>query len=161
MSSKFASDGIGSTDRQTDWTKWSARLSRALLIPCIALTAATLQQSQVQAQSRFEHRIQEGIQEGIQKRRLQEESKLTDNQKQQLFEARRDWALSSYDQRLALIKSGQNCLESAQTFDAGKTCRQKQQQALQQLLEQSRQAMNSERQRLGLSPLRSVSPFGF
>lgn len=157
MSSKFASDGIGSTDRQTDWTKWSARLSRALLIPCIALTAATLQQSQVQAQSRFERRIQERIQ----KRRLQEESKLTDTQKQQLFEARRDWALSSYDQRLALIKSGQNCLESAQTFDAGKTCRQKQQQALQQLLEQSRQAMNSERQRLGLSPLRSVSPFGF
>ena len=153
MSSKFASDGIGSTDRQTDWTKWSARLSRALLIPCIALTAATLQQSQVQAQSRFEHRIQ--------KRRLQEESKLTDTQKQQLFEARRDWALSSYDQRIALIKSGQNCLESAQTFDAGKTCRQKQQQALQQLFEQSRQAMNSERQRLGLSPLRSVSPFGF
>ena len=157
MSSKFASDGIGSTDRQTDWTKWSARLSRALLIPCIALTAATLQQNQVQAQSRFERRIQERIQ----KRRLQEESKLTDTQKQQLFEARRDWALSSYDQRLALIKSGQNCLESAQTFDAGKTCRQKQQQALQQLLEQSRQAMNSERQRLGLSPLRSVSPFGF
>ena len=157
MSSKFASDGIGSTDRQTDWTKWSARLSRALLIPCIALTAATLQQSQVQAQSRFERRIQERIQ----KRRLQEESKLTDTQKQQLFEARRDWALSSYDQRLALLKSGQNCLESAQTFDAGKTCRQKQQQALQQLFEQSRQAMNSERQRLGLSPLRSVSPFGF
>ena len=157
MSSKFASDGIGSTDRQTDWTKWSARLSRALLIPCIALTAATLQQSQVQAQSRFERRIQEHIQ----KRRLQEESKLTDTQKQQLFEARRDWALSSYDQRIALIKSGQNCLESAQTFDAGKTCRQKQQQALQQLFEQSRQAMNSERQRLGLSPLRSVSPFGF
>ena len=153
MSSKFASDGIGSTDRQTDWTKWSAHLSRALLIPCIALTAATLQQSQVQAQSRFERRIQ--------KRRLQEESKLTDTQKQQLFEARRDWALSSYDQRLALIKSGQNCLESAQTFEAGKTCRQKQQQAFQQLLEQSRQAMNSERQRLGLSPLRSVSPFGF
>ncbi len=157
MSSKFASDGIGSTDRQTDRTKWSARLSRALLIPCIALTAATLQQRQVQAQSRFERRIQEHIQ----KRRLQEESKLTDTQKQQLFEARRDWALSSYDQRIALIKSGQNCLESAQTFDAGKTCRQKQQQALQQLLEQSRQAMNSERQRLGLSPLRSVSPFGF
>ena len=99
MSSKFASDGIGSTDRQTDRTKWSARLSRALLIPCIALTAATLQQSQVQAQSRFERRIQERIQ----KRRLQEESKLTDTQKQQLFEARRDWALSSYDQRLALL----------------------------------------------------------
>ena len=158
MSSKFASDGIGSTDRQSDWTNGSVLLvSRALLIPCIALTAATLQHSEVQAQSRFERRIQERIQ----KRRLQEESKLTDTQKQQLFEARRNWALSSYDQRLALLKSGQSCLENAQTFDAGKTCRQKQQQARRQLLEQARQDMNSERQRLGLSPLRSISPFGF
>ena len=157
MSSKFASDGIGSTDRQSDRTHWSVRLSKALLIPGLALTAATLQHSEVQAQSRFERRIQERIQ----KRRLQEESKLTDTQKQQLFEARRNWALSSYDQRLALLKSGQSCLENAQTFDAGKTCRQKQQQARRQLLEQARQDMDSESQRLGLSPLRSVSPFGF
>ena len=74
MSSKFASDGMGSTDRQADRTQWSVRLSRAFLIPCIALTAATLQHSEVQAQSRFERRIQERIQ----KRRLQDESKLTD-----------------------------------------------------------------------------------
>ena len=157
MSSKFASDGIGSTDRQSDRTHWSVRLSKALLMPCLALTAATLQHSEVQAQSRFERRIQERIE----KHRLQEESKLTDTQKQQLFEARRNWAVSSYDQRLALLKSGQTCLESAQTFDAGKTCRQKQQQARRQLLEQARHAMNGERQRLGLSPLRSISPFGF
>ena len=157
MSSKFASDGIGSTDGQSDRTHWSVRLRTALLIPCIALTAATLQHSEVQAQSRFERRIQERIE----KHRLQEESKLTDTQKQQLFEARRNWALSSYDQRLSLLKSDQTCLESAQTFDAGKSCRQKQQQARRQLLEQARQAMNSERQRLGLSPLRSISPFGF
>ena len=157
MSSKFASDGIGSTDRQSDRTHWSVRLSKALLIPGLALTAATLQDSEVQAQSRFERRIQERIE----KHRLQEESKLTDSQKQQLFEARRDWALSSYDQRLALLNSGQTCLESAQTFDAGKTCRQNKQPARRQLLEQARQDMNSERQRLGISPLRSVSPFGF
>lgn len=157
MSSKFASDGIGSTDRQSDRTHWSVRVSTALLIPCFALTAASLHQSEVQAQSRFERRIQERIQQ----RRLQEESKLTDTQKQQLFEARRDWALNSYDQRLALLKSGQTCLERAQTFDAGKTCREKQRQARRQLLEQARQAMDSERQRLGLSPLRSVSSFGF
>jgi hypothetical protein len=121
MISKCASHGIGSTDRQSDRKHWSVLLRTALLIPCIALTAATLQHSEVQAQSRFERRIQERIQ----KRRLQEESKLTDTQKQQLFEARRNWALSSYDQRLALLKSGQSCLENAQTFDAGKTCRQK------------------------------------
>ena len=158
MSSKFASAGIGSTDRQSNRTNWCVLLvSRSLLIPCIALTAATLQQSEVQAQFRFERRIQERIQT----RRLQEESELTDSQKQQLFEARRNWAVSIYDHRLALLKSGQSCLERAQTFDAGKTCREKQQRSRRQLLEQARQVMNSERQRLGLSPLRSISPFGF
>ena len=110
-------------DRQADRTHWSVRVSTALLIPCFAFTAASPHQSEVQAQSRFKGRIQERIQ----KRLLQEESKLTDTQKQQLFEARRDWALSRYDQRL----------------------------------EQAREAMNSERQRLGVSPLRSVSLFGF
>ena len=101
------------------------------------------------------------LQERIQKRRLQDESKLTDHQKQQLFEARRNWSLSIDDQCLVLLKSGQGCLESAQTFDAGKSCRVNQQKSRRLLLEQSLQVMNIERQRLGLSPLRFVSPFVF
>ena len=86
---------------------------------------------------------------------------LTDSQKQQLFEARRDWITRSYDKRLALLQSGQNCLKSDETIDAGKKCRSIQRQVGRQILEQGRQVMSIERQRLGLSPLRSALPFGF
>ena len=135
----------------------SARLSSILLIPCVALSAITLQQSETQAQSFLQRRIRERMQE----RRLQEEAKLTANQKQDLFQVRRDWVLSIHDQRLAMLKSAQECLKGAQTFQEGKECRSQQREAGRQLLEQGRQVMNTERERLGLSPLHSIAPFGF
>ena len=61
-----------------------ARLSGILLIPCLAIA---LYQSEGQAQSFLQRRIQRRMQE----RQLQEEAKLTENQKQQLFQVRRDW----------------------------------------------------------------------
>lgn len=135
----------------------SARLSSILLIPCVALSAITLHQSETQAQSFLQRRIRERIQE----RRLQEEAKLTANQKQELFQVWRDWVLSIHDQRLAMLKSAQECLKGAQTFQEGKECRSQQREAGRQLLEQGRQVMNTERERLGLSPLPSIAPFGF
>ena len=116
------------------------RWRRALLIPCVALTAAALQQTG-------------GLAEAAPGRRMPEQ-KLTQSQQQQLFQARRNWGLRSYDQRLALLKSGQSCLERAQTAEAGKTCMKQQQQARQRLMEQGRQVVNAERRRLGLKPLR-------
>ncbi len=116
------------------------RWRRALLIPCVALTAAALQQTG-------------GLAEAAPGRRMPEQ-KLTQSQQQQLFQARRNWGLRSYDQRLALLKSGQSCLERAQTPEAGKTCMKQQQQARQRLMEQGRQVVNAERRRLGLKPLR-------
>ena len=95
----------------------------------------------------------------MQERRAQEEAKLTESQKQQLFEVGRDWLLSSYDQRLALLQSTQACLMDAQTFQDGKECRSKRHQAGRQLLEEGHQAINAERQRLDLSPSQSVLPF--
>ena len=135
----------------------SARLSSILLIPCVALSAITLHQSETQAQSFLQRRIQDRIQE----RRLQEEVKLTANQKQELFQVRRDWVLSIHDQRLAMLKSAQECLKGAQTFQEGKECRSQQREAGRQLLEQGRQVMNTERERLGLSPLPSIAPYVF
>ena len=82
------------------------------------------------------------------------ESNLTDSQKQRLFEVRRDYALSSYDKRFALLKSGRSCLERAQTPEAGKACMKQQRQARRRLMEQGRQVMNAERRRLGLTPRR-------
>ena len=116
------------------------RWRRALLIPCVALTAAALQQSG-------------GIAEAAPGRRMPE-SQLTQSQKQQLFQARRNWGLRSYDQRLALLKSGQSCLQRAQTPEAGKTCMKQQRQARRRLMKQGREVVNAERRRLGLTPLR-------
>ena len=115
------------------------RWRRALLIPCVALTAAALQQSG-------------GLAEAAPGRRVPE-SNLTDSQKQRLFEARRDYALRSYDKRFALLQSGKSCLERAQTPEAGKACMKQQRQARRRLMEQGRQAMNAERRRLGLPSL--------
>ncbi len=115
------------------------RWRRALLIPCVALTAAALQQSG-------------GLAEAAPGRRMPE-SNLTDSQKQRLFEARRDYALSSYDKRFALLQSGKSCLERAQTPEAGKACMKQQRQARRRLMEQGRQVMNAERRRLGLPSL--------
>ena len=115
------------------------RWRRALLIPCAALTAAALQQPG-------------GIAEAAPGRRMPE-SQLTQSQRQQLFQARRNWRLRSYDQRLALLKSGQNCLERAQTPLAGQDCMKQQKQARRRLMEQGREVVNAERHRLGLTPL--------
>ena len=116
------------------------RWRRALLIPCAALTAAALQQPG-------------GIAEAAPGRRMPE-SQLTQSQRQQLFQARRNWRLRSYDQRLALLKSGQNCLERAQTPLAGQDCMKQQKQARRRLMEQGREVVNAERRRLGLTPSR-------
>ena len=118
------------------------RWRRALLIPCVALTAAALQQVG-------------GFVQAAPGRRLSD-SNLTDSQKQQLFQARRNWGLRSYDRRLALLKSGRSCLERAQTPRAGKACMKQQRQARRRLMEEGREVMNAERRRLGLTPRRDV-----
>ena len=157
MRKQFGSDGLGTTDSHSPRTFSPARLSGMLLVPCLALFAIALNQSEGQAQSFLQRRIQERMQE----RRLQEEAKLTERQKQQLFQVRRDWLLSSYEQRLALLQSTQDSLKHARTFQDGKECRSKRRQAGRQLLEEGRQVMNSERQRLGLSPLPTGLPLSF
>ena len=157
MRKQLGSDGLGATDSHSPRTFSPARLSGMLLVPCLALSAIALNQSEGQAQSFLQRRIQERMQE----RRLQEEAKLTERQKQQLFQVRRDWLLSSYEQRLALLQSTQDCLKHARTFQDGKECRSKRRQAGRQLLEEGRQVMNSERQRLGLSPLPTGLPLSF
>ena len=157
MRKQLGSNGLGATDSHSPSTFSPTRLSGILLIPCLALSAIVLHQSEGQAQSFLQRRIQERMQE----RRLQEEAKLTESQKQQLFQVRREWLLSSHDQRLALLQSTQACLKDAQTFQDGKECRSKRRQAGRQLLKEGRQVVNAERQRLGLSPLPTDLTFSF
>ena len=160
MRKQLGPDGLGTTQSHSARTFSPARLSGILLIPCLALSAIALYQSEGQAQSFLQRRIQRRMQER-QLQEVQEEAKLTESQKQQLFQVRRDWFLSSYEQRLALFQSTQACLKDAQTFQDGKECRSKRRQAGRQLLEEGRQVMNAERQRLGLSPLPTGLPLSF
>ena len=150
MLKQFGSVGFGTIGSHLLRTFTTAGLSSILLIPCLALSAITLHQSEGQAQSFLQRRIQQ---------RMQEKAKLAESQNQQLFQVGTDWLLSSYGQELAPLQSIQACLKDARTFQDGQECRSKRRQAGRQLLEEGRQVINTERQRLDLSPLQSGLPF--
>ena len=160
MASNFAPDGTGKHRCQSNSVACSARLYWALLIPCIAFSAVTLQGSSLRAQSFLDRRIQQRMEQRLEERR-REEANLTDSQRQQLFEARRQLVLGTYDQRLAILQAGHRCAERAQTYSAGQACLEQQKKARRRLIKESRQVMTRERQRLGLSPLPAALPLGF
>ena len=120
---------------------------RYLFIPCAAFAAAALHPATGWAESPMKLRAAR--------------AELTEAQKQQLFEARRQLVLGTYDQRLAILQAGHRCAERAQTYSAGQACREQQQKARRRLIKESRQVMNRERQRLGLSSLPAALPLGF
>ena len=111
---------------------------RYLVIPCAAFAAAALHPATGWAESPMQARAAQ--------------STLTDAQKQQLFEVRRRWALSSIDQQKALLAAKQRCIQSANTIDAFRVCKQEQRQGRRELFREARAAMTAERQRLGLPP---------
>jgi hypothetical protein len=111
---------------------------RYLVIPCAAFAAAALHPASGWAESPMKSRAAR--------------STLTDAQKQQLFEARRRWELSSFDQQKALLAAKQRCLQSANTVDAFQVCKQEQRQGRRELFKEARAAMTAERERLGLPP---------
>ena len=111
---------------------------RYLVIPCAAFAAAALHPATGWAESPIKSRAA----------RLT----LTDAQKQQLFQARRRWELSSFDQQKALLAAKQRCIQSANTIDAFRVCKQEQRQGRRALFKEARAAMTAERQRLGLPP---------
>ena len=109
---------------------------RYLVIPCAAFAAAALHPASGWAESPMKSRAAR--------------STLTDAQKQQLFEARRRWELSSFDQQKALLAAKQRCLQSANTIDGFQVCKQEQRQGRRELFKEARAAMTAERERLGL-----------
>ena len=111
---------------------------RYLVIPCAAFAAAALHPATGWAESPMQSRAV----------RLT----LTDAQKQQLFEARRRWELSSIDQQKAQLAAKQSCIQSANTVEAFRVCKQEQRQGRRELFREARAAMTAERQRLGLPP---------
>ena len=111
---------------------------RYLVIPCAAFAAAALHPATGWAESPMQSRAAQ--------------STLTDAQKQQLFEVRRRWELSNIDQQKALLAAKQRCIQSANTIDAFRVCKQEQRQGKREMFREARAAMTAERQRLGLPP---------
>ena len=111
---------------------------RYLVIPCAAFAAAALHPATGWAESPMQARAAQ--------------STLTDAQKQQLFEVRRRWELSNIDQQKALLAAKQRCIQSANTIDAFRVCKQEQRQGKREMFREARAAMTAERQRLGLPP---------
>ena len=134
--------------------------SRILSISFLTLSTIVVQPSKAEAQSFFERRFQQRLEQRIERRR-RDEAQMSDSQKEQLFETRRRWITSTYEKRLALLQGGQNCIQKATSFADGEDCRTQQQHAWRDYFEQSRQTINTERERLGLSPLRSALTLGF
>jgi hypothetical protein len=118
---------------------------RYLVIPCAAFAAAALHPATGWAESPMQARAAQ--------------STLTDAQKQQLFEVRRRWELSNIDQQKALLAAKQRCIQSANTIDAFRVCKQEQRQGKRELFREARAAMTAERQRLGLPPRRERRRF--
>ena len=111
---------------------------RYLVIPCAAFAAAALHPATGWAESPMQSRAAQ--------------STLTDAQKQQLFEVRRRWELSNIDQQKALLAAKQRCIQSANTIDAFRVCKQEQRQGKREMFREARAAITAERQRLGLPP---------
>ena len=134
--------------------------SRILSISVLTLSTIMVQPNNAEAQSLFERRFQQRLEQRI-KRWRRDETKMSDSQKEQLFETRRRWMDSTYEKRLALLQAGQNCIQKATSFVDGEDCRTQQQRAWRDYFEQSRQTINTERVRLGFSPLQSALTLGF
>ena len=115
------------------------RFQRLLLIPSVALVAtAGMQLSDAKAGRGPSHGHQE---------------QLSDSQKQQLFETRKAFNLSSYNNRLAILKDANQCVRAAKNPQAYKSCVQQQRQSARALFQQGRQQMNAKLASMGLEPL--------
>ena len=81
----------------------------------------------------------------------------TPAQQQGLLEARKEWTVSSYNRRLALLRTHRNCVNAAQSQEALKNCRRQAKQAKRQLRTDRLARMNAVRRDLGL-PERTGKP---
>jgi len=112
---------------------------RLLLIPSVALVAtAGMQLSEAKAEK--------GAHDS-------QRPQLSDSQKQQLFETRKAFAISSYSKRLAILKDAHQCVRAAKTPQAYQGCIKQQRQSARALLQQGREQMNAKLTSMGLEPL--------
>ena len=94
--------------------------SRILSISFLTLSTIAVQPSKAEAQSFFERRFQQRLDQRIERWR-RDAAKMSDNQKEQLFETRRRWMTSTYEKRLALQQAGQHAFKRRRALQMEKT----------------------------------------
>ena len=67
-----------------------------------------------------------------------------------MFQARKTWFKDNYQRRLDLLKSHQNCIDSASSMQEFKKCRKEKKKARKSLKQDYRTYMNKVRNQLGL-----------
>ena len=79
--------------------------------------------------------------------------KLSSDQKQELFAARRAWELKSHDRRIAILQEAQRCIKAAVDRSAYKACEKAEGEARRTLRKEARETLNATRIKLGLEPI--------
>ena len=78
--------------------------------------------------------------------------KLSSEQKQELFAARRAWEIKSHDRRIAILQEAQRCIKAAKDRSAYKVCEKAEGEARRALRKEARETLNATRIKLGLEP---------
>ena len=117
----------------------SLTLQRWLLPPVAAALAMALQMGASQAQS--QPSAQPPAQERV---------KLTESQKQELFKARRGWALRDNAARMAILQKSDRCVQAATDLDSLRRCLGDDRLANRRLMETTRNDATALAQRLGI-----------
>ena len=97
----------GSEEIRTNRTSLARLTSEKKPMHTQSTESCAVQPNNAQAQSLFERRFQQRLEKRIEKRRG-EEAKLSNSQREHLFQTRRYWMISTYDKRLALLEAGQD-----------------------------------------------------
>jgi hypothetical protein len=117
----------------------SLTLQRWLLPPVAAALAMALQVGASQAQTNPSPQPP-----------AQERVKLTENQKQELFKARRGWALRDNAARMAVLQQSDRCVQAATDLEALRRCLGDERMANRRLMETTRNDATALAQRLGI-----------
>ena len=117
----------------------SLTLQRWLLPPVAAALAMALQMGASQAQT--QPSAQPPTQERV---------KLTESQKQELFKARRGWALRDNAARMAILQKSDRCVQAATDLETLRRCLGDERMANRRLMETTRNDATALAQRLGI-----------
>ena len=84
---------------------------------------------------------------------MRRESRLTPQQQEEMFRARKSWKRRSFNRRISILETEKRCIDGARNASAFKSCLKQRKEARQALRSDYRAYINPVRQRVGLPPI--------